>query len=65
MSNKFLKPNIIFLDEDLSRSSQYLNNKNLSRNIRNVAQVILSILFYYKGIRSDRIFRYYFSKDNR
>ena len=65
MSNKFLKPNILFLDDDLEKSSQYLNNKNLSRNIRNVAQVILAILFYYKGIRSDRIFRYYFSKDNK
>lgn len=62
---RYIKPSIIFLDDDLSLSSQYLTNKFLNSNIRSCSQTLLCSLFYFKGIRSERIFKHYFSKDNK
>lgn len=64
MKNK-IHPIILFLDEDFSKSAQYLTNKYLFANIKNCCQVLICAIFYNVGIRSKRIYKYYFSKERK
>lgn len=60
---KFQKPLILFLDENLEKSSQMLSNAHLDSNIKNCCQILMCSLFYVVGIRSKKMHSYYFSKD--
>jgi hypothetical protein len=60
---KFIQPLIIFLDEDLNKSSQMLTNKHLDTNIKNCCQILMCSLYYMVGIRNKKIHKYYFCKE--
>lgn len=55
-------PLLIFLDEDLRKSSQFLTNFHLEHGIRNAIQVLMCSAFYLVGIRNKTMFRHYVCK---
>jgi hypothetical protein len=62
---RFIHPIILFLDEDLQKSAQFLTNRFLSLNIKNCCQVLVCSLLYNVGIRSKRFCDYYFCNDRK
>lgn len=54
---------IWFLDEDLSKSAQMLDNKRLSSTINGCMQALINARFWCAGIRSAKFYKYYFGKD--
>lgn len=53
---------IMFLDEDLIKSAQYLTNKSLVRSISGCMQALIATRFYFIGIRNKKYYDYYFDK---
>lgn len=63
MKNKFYPIQIMFLDENLNKSAEYQTNKTLIKSINGCIQALLSARFYYNGIRSKKIYDWYFNKE--
>jgi len=60
---RIIIPRLLFLDDDLKKSSQYLTQFHLEHMIRNSCQILMCCLYYILGFRSKNRFKYYFSKD--
>lgn len=56
---------IWFLDDDLQKSAQYLNNRLLFTTIKGCIQALIATRFYFIGIRSKKFYKHYFDKDHR
>lgn len=62
---RFIHPIILFLDDDLNKSAQYLTNRFLNINIKNCCQILVCSLLYDVGIRSNRFCKYYFCRERK
>lgn len=54
---------IWFLDNDLRKSAEFLTDKALLRSIDSCIGILMSTYFYMIGIRSKKIYDYFFSKE--
>lgn len=65
MKNKSYPIQIWFLDQDLQRSASFLSDKFLVKNINGCIQALLSVYFYFLGIRNKKFYDYYFNKERK
>lgn len=56
---------IWFLDDNLVTSAQMLTDKALDKTIRCCVQALTAARFYFIGIRNQKFYKFYFSKDKR
>lgn len=54
---------IWFLDEDLSKSAQMLDNKRLNSSIDGIIKAVVDARLWCAGIRSAKFYMHYFGKD--
>lgn len=54
---------IWFLDDDLQKSAEYLNDDALQTTMNGCIGALVSAYMYFIGIRSKKFFSYFFSKD--
>jgi hypothetical protein len=60
---QYVRPIILFLDEDLKKSARSLTNYFLEKNISSTAQVLMCALFYFTGLRNRTLFKHYVSRE--
>lgn len=60
---KYYNVLVMFLDEDLDKSSKSFSDRFISPQINHINGILMSTLMYYVGIRSKRFYDYYFSKE--
>ena len=65
--SKFKQSNVLvwFLDEDLTKSAEYLTNPALSKTIEGCFSVLVTAVLYFAGIRNKKAHQFYFSRDRK
>ena len=62
--HKIYDPIVWILYDDFAKSASSLSNYYLSKTIVNIIRLIVCAHYYFAGIRSNRIFKHFFSKEN-
>ena len=62
---KVYDPCVWILYDDMKLSAQSLTNFYLNKSITNIIRLIVCTHYHFAGIKTNRLFRYYFSKENK
>ena len=60
---RYIRPIVLFLDDDLETSAKYLTNFHLEYGIKAACQVLMCSLYYLLGYRTKFLFKHYFCKE--